>query len=133
MRSKFIIALIVAAVFLAPVFALADGVATPVFTIGKLRGQLVPESIAYQMTPMALGITPEGDRTPSQPTDVCMGYDNANLYIAVRCYENNMDKLSAKITEHDGRVYAEDSFEIFLDTRHDHKTYFHLITNAAGG
>ena len=69
---------------------------------------------------------------PTQQTEVSVGYDETNLYVIFRCKEAEMAKLVAKHTGHDGEVYHDDDVEVFLDTKHDHNTYFQLITNCAG-
>ena len=131
MFGKAIPALIATLALSFPVFAAAPFV-PPVFTIGELKPNQTVESVPYNLTTIFLATTPEGDRVPSQPTDVRMAYDDANLYLYFNCWEADMSKLRANPAERDSRIYTEDSMEVFLDTKHDHKTYFHIVVNAAG-
>jgi hypothetical protein len=43
-----------------------------------------------------------------------------------------MARLVANAKIHDGEVWFDDSLEIFLDTHHDHTTYFQLVANSRG-
>ncbi len=51
---------------------------------------------------------------PAVQTTVQMGYDDKNLYVAVRMEEPEMDKIKAGITQHDGGVWNDDDIEIYL-------------------
>lgn len=66
----------------------------------------------------------------TQQSEVRLAYDDANLYVAFRCFEEDMARLSAEYAKHDDPVWRDDSIEIFLDTQRDEKTYFHLVANA---
>jgi len=48
-------------------------------------------------------------------TRVLVTYDDANLYLAVICTEPNTDKLVATATGRDGKVWDDDSIEVYLD------------------
>ena len=63
--------------------------------------------------------------------EVKLGYDNKNIYIAMREY---LGKHSPKTTvnKHDGPVYLDDSYEIFLSTKHGSHDYRHFIINSNG-
>ncbi len=112
---------------IAPVFAAER----PVFTVGKLTPNMAPDAISNVFPGISSFTTPEGDQNPTQPTDVHISYDDANLYVLVRCF-GDMSKLTAKPAPHDSKIYGDDCVEVFLDPRHDRKTYYHLIVNAAG-
>ncbi len=112
--------------------AFAGPFVPPVFAVSELMPNLSVESIPYGLTPILLDTTPEGDRVPTQPTNVWMAYDNTNLYLYFKCWEADMSKLRATPAERDSRIYTDDSVEIFLDTKHDRKTYYHIVVNAAG-
>ena len=59
-------------------------------------------------------------------------YDRDNLYIGVKCGETMMDKIVAKVRDHDGDVWHDDCIELFFDPRHDHETYYQFIVNTLG-
>jgi len=65
-------------------------------------------------------------------TEVFLMRDTENLYIAFRCFEPKLDKLKMTCKENNGAVWADDSVEVFLDTRLDQATYFQFAANAAG-
>ena len=43
-----------------------------------------------------------------------------------------MAGIAAGRTQRDESVWEDDCVEVFLDTNHDHETYYQLIVNAAG-
>jgi len=57
-------------------------------------------------------------------------YDENRLYFGIECLEPNMAGLVTKTTENDnGRVWADDAVEIFLDPSGRRDDYFHFIFN----
>ncbi|MCX7590916.1 MAG: hypothetical protein N2255_04740, partial [Kiritimatiellae bacterium] len=48
-------------------------------------------------------------------TRVLVTYDSDNLYVAVICEEPNTDKLVATATGRDGKVWNDDSVEVYID------------------
>lgn len=72
------------------------------------------------------------DRLASNQTVFRMLYDDEALYIGVRCFEANMQGLKTNVTSRDGSVWQDDDIEVFLDTNHDHETFYQLATNAIG-
>ena len=65
------------------------------------------------------------------PTDMYMAYDNENLYLGVRCYEPEIDKISRKETKHDSPVWCDDSVELFIAAPNNNA--LQLIFNTVGG
>jgi hypothetical protein len=55
-----------------------------------------------------------GGNEASEKTAVWVGYDNAGLYIAMRCEESQMDKVKAELTARGAPLYQDDDVEIFL-------------------
>jgi len=74
----------------------------------------------------------EMDTRAVPPTVAMMTYDEDYLYIAYRCGEPLMDKLATLETRHDGKVWMDDSVEIFLNPSGDRVHYFQIVVNAAG-
>ena len=72
------------------------------------------------------------DRPAREGTSFSICYDDKALYIAAICEEPKPEGLVKLVTWHDGPVYQDDSIEVFLDTNHDHKTYFHFVANCIG-
>ena len=75
----------------------------------------------------------------SQPDDsikaqtlAWVAYDDANLYIAVRCEEPNMNALHLVGTERDHDVWVGDSVDLFLAPSGTPLPFYHIIVNADG-
>lgn len=77
------------------------------------------------------------DKQAKNQTEVYLAHDDANLYIAARCYSRildstlqMLDKFKAEKKERDSNVFSDDSIEIFIAP--DKKEYFHFAVNAIG-
>jgi hypothetical protein len=59
-------------------------------------------------------------------------YDKDNLYIAIVASEPSTDKLKMDVKERDGKVYTDDSFEIYLDpANRKEREFIALFVNPA--
>ena len=58
--------------------------------------------------------------------------DREALYFAFECAEPATAALRANATERDGRLWEDDSVELFLDTNLDLHTYYQIIVNPRG-
>jgi hypothetical protein len=67
-----------------------------------------------------------------QKTEAFVLYDEKNLYIALRCYDSRINKISKLYAKHDDPIWKDDSVEIFIDIDHTKKDYFQLAVNAIG-
>ena len=65
-----------------------------------------------------------GGAPPTQKAEAYLVWTKTALYIAMKCYEAKPDAMVAIAKEHDSAVAADDSIQLFLDTNHDHKTYY---------
>ncbi|MGI8470399.1 MAG: carbohydrate binding family 9 domain-containing protein [Pyrinomonadaceae bacterium] len=75
--------------------------------------------------------TSPGDNVaPSKPTEVMLGYDEKNLYIAFKCYDER-DKIRATVAKRD-EVFGEDNVRVWLDTFNDHRRAYILGFNPLG-
>lgn len=72
------------------------------------------------------------ESVPTQKTEVFLVYDNENLYIFLKCFDNQMNQLENKVTQRDGKVFGDDYIEIFLDTKHNHQTAYQMLINPNG-
>ncbi len=66
------------------------------------------------------------------PTQVKICYDKNALYISARQFIPEGGKLTATVKTHDGPVWEDDCFEVFLDPHHTHTEAYHLIVNVLG-
>ncbi len=67
---------------------------------------------------------------PSKPTEVMLGYDEKNLYIAFRCFDEK-DKIRATVAKRDN-VFGEDNVRVWLDTYNDQRRAYVLGFNPLG-
>ncbi len=65
-------------------------------------------------------------------TTVLACADRDALYFGFECTEPTTDALIAHATERDGRLWEDDSVELFLDTNRDRQTYYQIIVNSRG-
>jgi len=73
---------------------------------------------------------PNEGAKPSQPTSINILYDNKNIYVAIRCFESETEKISKKAGRRDEVV--GDMTGINFDSYHDHRTGFEFDLSAAG-
>ena len=75
--------------------------------------------------------TGPGDNiAPSRPTEALMMYDEKNLYIAFKCWDEK-DKVRATIAKRD-EVTGEDNVRVWLDTYNDQRRAYVLAFNPFG-
>ena len=67
---------------------------------------------------------------PSKPTEAYMMYDEHNLYIGFRCWDDK-DKIRATIAKRDN-VFGEDNVRVWLDTFNDRRRAYILGFNPLG-
>ena len=67
-----------------------------------------------------------------EKTEIYLGHDENNLYLAARCFESDCSQLKAGATEHDGATYMDDNLWFFFDSDFDQETYYQLIVNSKG-
>ena len=71
-----------------------------------------------------------GAGLPEKATTAYICRDAVNLYIAYECKDDKLDKLVAVSKSPEGEsVWMDDCVEIFIDTKHDHLTYYHFMVN----
>lgn len=73
---------------------------------------------------------------PDNQTEVSLGHDGENLYVAFKCYEKNMKNIRMQWRnpeERDNTIWTDDCVEIFVDPLNSDPTQTrHIIINAAG-
>ena len=73
---------------------------------------------------------PGYNTAPSRPTEVYMMYDEKNLYIAFKCWDER-DKVRATVAKRDD-VFGEDNVRMWLDTYNDQRRAYVLGFNPLG-
>lgn len=102
----------------------------------RLDGHL-DESV-YRDTPPVGGFTqvdPQFGAPASQKTDVWMLYDQDNVYVALRIWESNPERMVANEMRHDAAVQLSQNelITIALDTFRDRRSSFYFALNPIGG
>ncbi len=69
---------------------------------------------------------------PTEKTEFAILYDDENVYFGVHMYESEPDKIRISEMRRDGSLFNDDSFEMVLDTFHNHRNAYNFIINAAG-
>lgn len=73
---------------------------------------------------------PDENSPPSYQTQFKILYDTRNLYIAVRAFDDEPDKIVERLSRRDG--FDGDWIEINIDSYHDLRTGFSFNISAAG-
>ena len=74
----------------------------------------------------------EFGKPATERTKVAILYDQQNLYIGVWCYDKKPDQIIARKMQRDFRWSGDDNFEIIIDTYHNHRDGYLLVTNPNG-
>lgn len=73
---------------------------------------------------------PDENTPPSYQTKFKIVYDSKNLYIGVRCYDAEPDKIVKRLSRRDG--FEGDWVEFNIDSYHDKRTAFSFTVTVAG-
>ncbi len=72
-----------------------------------------------------------GEPSPFR-TMVLVGFTADALYVGIRCFDPEPEKLAAAILTRDGDLSEDDSVTILLDPFYDHRTAYFFATNLLG-
>lgn len=73
---------------------------------------------------------PDENTQPDQDTKFKIVYDEKFLYVGIRAYDSDPDKIEMRLSRRDG--FQGDWVGIFIDSYHDKRSAFGFITTAAG-
>lgn len=73
---------------------------------------------------------PNEGAKPTQKTELKLLYDDDNIYVAIRAYDNEPEKISRRAGRRD--QFEGDIVGISFDSYHDHRTAFEFDLTAAG-
>ena len=106
-------------------------------TIPKASGSLVidgrPDEDAWKQAAVFKDFYQTGpgyNTAPSKPTEVYLMYDEKNLYVAFKCWDEK-DKIRATVAKRDN-VFGEDNVRMWLDTYDDRRRAYVLGFNPLG-
>lgn len=70
----------------------------------------------------------------TEDTDVWVFFDNRNVYVSIRCWDSQPDRIVANEMRRDNmNIWMNDNVAVALDTFYDRRTAFFFQTNAVGG
>ena len=109
--------------------------ATRITTPLRIDGRL-DEEVYGQVLPVTEFVQQEPDEGApvSERTEAWVLYDDDNLYIACRCWDENPDRIVANDMRRDStNLRQNDNFGVHLDTFHDRRNGFLFYVTPAGG
>lgn len=77
-------------------------------------------------------VEPTQGGQPSEPTIAYLMYDERNLYIGVRAFDSEPDRITATVQGRDGEVWKDDTIKILLDPFNTRRDSFFFQVNALG-
>src|SRR5262245_9118056 len=75
---------------------------------------------------------PNPGKAASYDTDARFLYDDKNLYVGVRCFDPEPDKITVNGLEREFNSGIQDGIGLFFDSMHDGQTGFYFATNPVG-
>ena len=69
---------------------------------------------------------------PSQRTEVRLMRDRRNLYVAIRCFDDEVDGIIARALQRDGDIRSDDNIRLVLDPKRDLRTGYVFSMNPLG-
>jgi hypothetical protein len=120
---------------LRPGHALPSPTATAARATGPIviDGRFDEESWAHsQAITELIQRDPNEGQPATERTEIRILFDNRNLYFAIYCYDSNPRGIVATELRRDDDLETDDSFEIMIDTFHDHRNGYRFRVNALG-
>jgi len=74
---------------------------------------------------------PDWGKDPSEETEAYITYDSHNLYIAIRCYDSEPEKIKASVTSRDN-IFNEDNALFVMDTFGNRQSAYVFFMNPYG-
>ncbi len=97
----------------------------------QIDGRL--DDTAWGLVAWGRGFTqfqPKDGAKPAAPTAFKILYDEENIYVGYRCYDEEPDKVVRRMSRRDG--FEGDWVEINIDSYHDKRTAFSFTISASG-
>src|SRR5215467_13516616 len=101
-------------------------------TAVKISGELSDE--VWRAVPATDAFSqrePQEGGTPSQRTEFRVAYDSATLYVKVRAFDTEANKIVAYLTRRDAES-PSDWIRVLVDSYHDKRTAYEFAVNPAG-
>jgi len=71
-------------------------------------------------------------RSARRPTSAYIGWDDAAVWVALRCEGRGRSNLKTEVTQRDGPVWRDDSVEFYCDPGLTRPKYYQVVLNSAG-
>jgi hypothetical protein len=75
---------------------------------------------------------PDFGEAASQRTEVRFCYDDENLYVGIRCFDTQPEAIVRRLSQNESEINGSDAVNIFIDSRHDHRTGIKFGVNSMG-
>ncbi len=75
---------------------------------------------------------PEEGAQASEPTQLAVAYDDDNLYLGVKCFDKEPERVVAREMLRDTQLDDDDNFEVVIDSYRDQRSGFYFVVNPRG-
>jgi hypothetical protein len=114
-----------------PVLTLPELVASRFITQPELDGRLDDPQWGG-CEPVEIVATNAGEAA-TERTTLCLGYDEKNLYLGIRCRAAHAAQLLEPTRPRDGNLWGDENLELFLRNGQEKEmTYYHFAVSSAG-
>ncbi len=99
----------------------------------EIDGRLNDEAWALctPLSPMRQ-VLPHAGSPATDRTEILLAFDETNLYIGLRCFDDNPSRIRATQLARDANLDPDDRVELLFDTFHDKRSAFWFQIGAAG-
>ena len=110
----------------------------PTFVVPRIHGPIelngrIDEPAWAEVDPLPLAIhLPTFGKEPSERTEIRIGYDDENLYVAARFYDSNPAGVQGNALTRDKWSASDDQLALILDTFNDNENGVAFITTPSG-
>lgn len=99
----------------------------------KIDGKLdEPEWNLGRSASNFIQLEPDEGKSASESTVISILYDDNNLYLGIKCFDSQPEKIVANVMCRDADLSKNDMVGILLDTFHDHRNAFCFVFNPLG-
>lgn len=72
------------------------------------------------------------DNAAMEQAEAFITRDDKNLYVAFRCHESQMGRISAKIKTKNGKIFTDDCIEFYIGFGQEPESYHQFMVNSVG-
>ncbi len=102
-------------------------------TDAPMRADGILDEPFWEQTPQSSGFIDQRTGQPAaEQTVIRVAYTTSHLYLAVECYDSQIDQLRATERREDRDFVGDDWVEIHVDPPHTHRTKYAFFSNPLG-